>query len=185
MAEDAHSPTAPAFIELSTLERVKCMAYWVPLLRAWIGLFFDMQEKRRAGTGKGRIDVADRKQPGRCWLILALAIVVRRRAVRGRRGTPPRFGCGKCHPALQPFSPSFPSLCSILRAFLVEQSSLFCPFPSFLLPLHLPVAQSYPASRLKSTSLCVPVATFHSYSSLLPHPPSNKAPSHKTDTPTS
>lgn len=80
---------------------------------------------------------------------------------------------------------SFASLCSISLHLLVEQSSLFSPSPSFSSSFHPPVAQSYPASRLKSTSLCVPVATFHPYSSLLPHPPSNKAPSHNTDTPTS
>jgi hypothetical protein len=79
----------------------------------------------------------------------------------------------------------FASLCSISLHFWLSSAPFSPPLPLFFLPLHPPVAQSYPSSRLRSTSLCVPVATFHLYSSLLPHPPFNKASSHNTDTPTS
>src|ERR1700677_4731264 len=76
------------------------------------------------------------------------------RAVRGRRGTSPRVGVVSAPPALQPFF--YPSLRFVLFSlhFWSSRAPFSLPLPLFLLPLHPPVAQSYPASRLKSTSLC-------------------------------
>lgn len=162
MAEGAHSPIAPAFIEPSILERLKSIAYSGPLLCAWIRFIHRHAKEERAGKGQW---VADRKQPegadlGDC-----------RQATRAVRGSVRQRVVSGVASALQRYTVLLPfaSLCFILPAFLVEQSSLFLSLPLFLLPLHPPVAQSYPASRLKSTSLCVPVATFRPHRSLPPH----------------
>jgi hypothetical protein len=69
--------------------------------------------------------------------------------------------------------------------FWLSRAPFSLPLPHFLLPLHPPVAQSYPASRLKSTSLCVPVATSIPTVLCSLTPSFNKAPPHNTDTPTS
>jgi hypothetical protein len=86
---------------------------------------------------------------------------------------------------LSPFS--FASLCSILTSFSGRAELPFLTLTLFFFFLFITqLAQSYPASRLKSTSLFVsrwqpsiPTALC----SLTP--PSNKAPSHNTDAPTS
>jgi hypothetical protein len=153
------------------------MAYRGPLLYAWIKIYSSTCKERegRQGTECGGRSEA------------TLAIVVRRLGLCGE-GVGHRLVSGVEVPSgATTFLLPFASLCSILPAFFwLSRAPFSLPLPLFLLSLHPPVAQSYLASRLKSTSLCVPVATFHIPTVLCSLTlPSNKAPSHNTDTPTS
>jgi len=153
------------------------MAHGVPLLCAWIGFILRCAETER--VGKGRVAGSNREGAlsSKCNGRQATWVV------RGRRGTSPRVCMWQEPSSATTFLFSFASLYSFLPAFLlVEQSSLFSPSPSFFFFLfiprwHSPILQAGSnrllfVSRWQPTVLC----------SLTP--PSNKAPSHDTDTPT-
>lgn len=127
-----------------------------------------MQKKRgQAGTECGRSEATGKE------LALALAIVVRRRAVRGRRGTSPRGPVWQVPSGATTFLLTFPSFCSILPAFfLVEQSSLFSLFSFFLFisQWHSPFPRAGSNLFVSRWQHSIPTALC----SLIP--PSNKAP---------
>jgi hypothetical protein len=109
------------------------------------------------------------------------------RAVRGKRGTPPRVRCGKCTPALPAFthSPSLRFVLFSLPFFWLSRApfSHFHPlfFFLFISQWHSPILQAG-SNRLLFVSRWQPSipTTLCSLT-----PPSNKAPSHNTDAPTS
>ena len=151
------------------------MAYGGPLLYAWIGFILRCAETERVGKGRG---VAGSNREA------LRATVVRRPGLCGE-GVGHIASCLYVAGALERYHLSFLLRFALFFPpcfFLVEQSSLFSPSPSFFFFLFIPQWRSLIlqagsnrllfVSRWQPTVLC----------SLTP--PSNKAPSHNTDTPT-
>lgn len=102
------------------------MAYRGPSLCVWIRFILRHAEKERVGKGRSvggrseatgeeliwRLSSGDSGCAGKAWDIASCR-------------------CGKCTSGATTFLLPFAPLCSILLAFLVEQSSLFSPSPSF------------------------------------------------------
>jgi hypothetical protein len=141
------------------------MAYGGPLLCAWIRFIHRHAKKEdRQGTewpiGSNRegADLGDCRQATR--------------AVRGRRGTSPHVGCGKCPPALPPFF-----TLSLLRfvlspcIFWLSRAPFSHPHPLFLLPFtpqwHSPILRAG-SNRLLFVSRWQPSIPIVLYSLTLP-----------------